>query len=84
MITSPYYSAPEFNSTELFTEKLDIWALGCIMQEICTLKLNNVVDSAQRNIKGKISAIPDMYPTELNDLCVSCLNPDPTLRPAAS
>jgi serine/threonine protein kinase len=33
---TPIYMAPEFFSTGTYTNKVDIWALGCIIYEICT------------------------------------------------
>lgn len=37
-ICSQYYASPEFYSQSKMDQKTDIWALGCILHEMCCLK----------------------------------------------
>ncbi len=38
MVGTPYYMSPEMYENKPYTTKSDIWALGCILYELCTLK----------------------------------------------
>jgi NIMA (never in mitosis gene a)-related kinase len=38
MVGTPYYMSPEMYENKPYTHKSDIWALGCILYELCTLK----------------------------------------------
>jgi NIMA (never in mitosis gene a)-related kinase 1/4/5 len=35
---TPYYMSPEVCQNKPYTYQSDIWALGCILYELCTLK----------------------------------------------
>jgi len=35
---TPYYMSPEVCQNKPYTYKSDVWALGCILYELCTLK----------------------------------------------
>lgn len=36
--TQPYYMAPEVCTNQPYTYKSDVWSLGCVVYELCTLK----------------------------------------------
>ena len=38
MVGTPYYMSPEMYENKPYSDKSDIWALGCILYELCTLK----------------------------------------------
>lgn len=38
VVGTPYYMAPEACQSEPYTSKSDVWALGVILYELCTLK----------------------------------------------
>ncbi len=55
MIGTPYYVSPELVNGEKYSYKSDVWAIGCILYELCYLKrafdgkspnniLNDIVD----------------------------------------
>ena len=56
-----FYMAPEIINYNKYTNKVDIWSLGCILYELCTLKKcfdsNNIIQLAKlinSGIHGKI------------------------------
>ena len=38
MIGTPYYISPELVNEEKYSYKSDVWAIGCILYELCYLK----------------------------------------------
>ena len=38
VVGTPYYMPPEACQSEPYTSKSDVWALGIILYELCTLK----------------------------------------------
>ena len=38
VIGTPYYLSPEICKSEPYGYKSDVWSLGCILYELCTLK----------------------------------------------
>lgn len=39
MVGTPYYMAPEVCESKPYTFKSDVWALGCVLYELSTLKV---------------------------------------------
>ena len=50
------YTAPEIYNGEKYTNKVDIWALGCIIHELCTLEYcfsdNNLIELMKKISSG--------------------------------
>ena len=42
-VGTPLYMAPELLENRAYTEKVDMWSLGCILYEMC--KLEHVFDA---------------------------------------
>lgn len=38
MVGTPYYLSPEMAEEKPYNEKSDVWALGCVLYELCTLR----------------------------------------------
>ena len=38
MVGTPYYLSPELCEGRPYNDKSDIWSLGCVLYELCTLK----------------------------------------------
>ncbi|OXB70380.1 UNVERIFIED_CONTAM: hypothetical protein H355_003496, partial [Colinus virginianus] len=58
-IGTPYYLSPEICQNRPYNNKSDIWALGCVLYEMCTLKHAAVRETevkSKRPAQGQISA----------------------------
>ena len=88
MVGTPYYMSPEMYENKPYTHKSDIWALGCILYELCTLKRAfegaNIMALIFQIIKSEVKPIPKMYSKDLKILVKKILNKDPKVRPGMS
>lgn len=84
-IGTPYYLSPEICQGKNYNQKSDIWSLGCVLYEICTLQ--HAFDSNCMNglitkiLRSKQAPIPSFYSPELRHLVDSLLYKDPKKRP---
>jgi NIMA (never in mitosis gene a)-related kinase len=62
-----------------------VWALGCILYELCTLKQafssQNLLGLVFKIVQGKQDPIPEEYSPQLRELCSMLLDKDETKRP---
>ncbi|KAI5813265.1 kinase-like domain-containing protein [Pyronema omphalodes] len=84
-VGTPYYMSPEIVSDLPYTNKSDIWSLGCIIYELCQLSppFNaktqwSLIDKIKT---GKYAPIPKQYSPELRHVIDICLKVDPSKRP---
>jgi len=88
MVGTPYYLSPEMCEEKPYNEKSDIWALGCVLYELCVQKHPFQAHSQGtlilKIIKGRYSPIPGTYSQELIEIVNLCLNKDYKKRPTAS
>jgi serine/threonine protein kinase len=82
------YSAPEVLRGKPYGESCDLWSLGCVVYEICTLqkafKIANTTKILATINKQEIPIISDDRDPGLVMLCNRLLNPDPARRPSAA
>ncbi|XP_048874277.1 serine/threonine-protein kinase Nek4 isoform X2 [Brienomyrus brachyistius] len=85
LIGTPYYMSPELFSNKPYNYKSDIWALGCCVYEMATLKhafnakdMNSLV---YRIVEGKLPQMPSKYDLQLGELIRSMLSKKPEERP---
>ncbi|XP_077308326.1 serine/threonine-protein kinase Nek4 isoform X2 [Lithobates pipiens] len=85
LIGTPYYMSPELFSNKPYNYKSDVWALGCCVYEMATLKhafnakdMNSLV---YRIIEGKLPPMPRVYSSDLGDLIGTMLSRQPEKRP---
>ena len=64
-VGTPYYLSPEVCEDRPYNNKSDIWALGCVLYEMCTLghpfEAKNQAALLLKIIKGKYVSIPRIY-----------------------
>jgi NIMA (never in mitosis gene a)-related kinase len=69
---TPYYMSPEVCQNKPYTYQSDIWALGCILFELCSLKhafhAENLLGLVFKIVQDKQDKIPDIYSEGLQDL----------------
>ncbi|XP_020346933.1 serine/threonine-protein kinase Nek4 isoform X2 [Oncorhynchus kisutch] len=85
LIGTPYYMSPELFSNKPYNHKSDVWALGCCVYEMSTLKhafnakdMNSLV---YRIVEGKLPQMPSKYDPQLGALIKSMLCKRPEDRP---
>ncbi|EAS03793.1 plant dual-specificity MAP kinase kinase family domain protein (macronuclear) [Tetrahymena thermophila SB210] len=85
LIGTPYYLSPEVCENKPYTYQSDIWALGCVLFEMCALKHPFVSESLMalvvKIIREPNPNIPNMYSSDLNCLVQILLAKKPESRP---
>ncbi|NXL58623.1 NEK4 kinase, partial [Chordeiles acutipennis] len=86
LIGTPYYMSPELFSNKPYNYKSDVWALGCCVYEMATLKhafnardMNSLV---YRIIEGKLPPMPKDYSPQLVQIIRTMLSKKPEERPS--
>jgi len=81
---TPYYMSPEQLNADKYDESCDIWSLGCILYEMCTLeppfKAMNAHLLEKKITEGAYEKLPSRYSTDLSNLIQRMLCKDPTKR----
>eukprot|EP01135_Chromosphaera_perkinsii_P003564 Nk52_evm22s248 gene=Nk52_evmTU22s248 len=87
VVGTPYNMSPELCEDKPYNRKSDIWALGCLLYELCTLEhpfegqcLPAIV---LKIVRGKYKAIPPLYSSQMSEVIDSMLNLEPEDRPDA-
>lgn len=84
-VGTPYYMSPELATGRQYDTKSDIWALGCIVYELCALSPPfDAADQTEltRKIKlGCVPALPRIYSRDLQEAVSAMLQLDPRRRP---
>ncbi|XP_048237261.1 serine/threonine-protein kinase Nek10-like [Haliotis rufescens] len=80
------YSCPEIVQNQPYGEKADMWALGCILYQMCTLNppffSNNMLTLATKIVEADYTPIPEEdYSERLRSTIRSCITACPESRP---
>uniref|UniRef100_A0A8K9UXI5 Serine/threonine-protein kinase Nek8 n=1 Tax=Oncorhynchus mykiss TaxID=8022 RepID=A0A8K9UXI5_ONCMY len=85
VVGTPCYISPELCEGKPYNQKSDIWALGCVLYELASLKrafeAANLPALVLKIMSGTFAPISDRYSTELRQLIMNMLNLDPSKRP---
>ena len=86
VIGTPCYISPELCEGKPYNRKSDIWALGCVLYELSTLKkafeASNLPALVLKIMKGSFNPISERYSKDFKNLVLSMLQIDPAKRPS--
>ncbi|ESU38096.1 Kinase, NEK [Giardia duodenalis] len=87
-VGTPLYMAPELLENKSYTEKVDIWSLGCIIYELCALQPPYVatsLDSLKAKVKrGVRPFVPNHFSPDLRRIIDMMLIKEPEKRPSTT
>ncbi|KAK3522626.1 hypothetical protein QTP86_028197 [Hemibagrus guttatus] len=87
-IGTPYYLSPEICENKPYNNKSDIWALGCVLYEMCTLKhafeAGNMKNLVLNIIRGSYPPVSVHYSQDLRTLLGQLFKRNPRERPSVS
>lgn len=85
IVGTPYYLSPELCEEKPYNNKSDIWSLGCVLYELCTLRhpfeATNQGALALKILRCQYNPIPATYSRSLKDLVDKLLTKDYRIRP---
>lgn len=85
---TPYYFSPELCQSKPYNNKSDVWSLGVILYEMCTLNrpfnAKSLRDLLKKILVGQYDPIPETVPTEIRQLCAALLQVNPAQRPSVN
>ncbi len=85
VVGTPYYMSPEICQNHPYSFKSDVWSLGCILYELCTLehpfKSNNLLNLVYKIVHEDPEPIPQQYSGDLGALAGLLLQKMPEDRP---
>ena len=86
VVGTPYYMSPEVCENKAYNYKSDLWAMGCILYELCTLNhafdASNLLGLVFKIVQESYPPIPDHYSPELKGLVDELLSKDASKRPS--
>lgn len=80
--------SPEIYQNKQYDYKSDVWALGCVLYELITLKhafdANSMAALSQKVLRGNYVPIPKKFSSNLCQLISDMLQVNPAKRPTLS
>lgn len=55
MVGTPYYFAPELMLQQKYDSKVDMWGLGIVLMELCTLQERPINGQACRIVEASVA-----------------------------
>uniref|UniRef100_A0A8C7AZY1 non-specific serine/threonine protein kinase n=1 Tax=Neovison vison TaxID=452646 RepID=A0A8C7AZY1_NEOVI len=87
-VGTPYYLSPEICQNKPYNNKTDIWSLGCVLYELCTLKHpfegHNLHQLVLKICQAHFAPIPTTFSRDLQALISQLFEVSPRDRPSIS
>ncbi|XP_054648413.1 NIMA-related kinase 12 [Dunckerocampus dactyliophorus] len=87
-VGTPCYLSPELCQDVPYSSKCDIWALGCLLYELCALRppfaASNLLSLFYKITKGEYDPLPELYSQNVTSLMHRMLCIEPANRPSAA
>eukprot|EP00929_Paragymnodinium_shiwhaense_P095126 TRINITY_DN5609_c0_g1_i6.p1 TRINITY_DN5609_c0_g1~~TRINITY_DN5609_c0_g1_i6.p1 ORF type:complete len:548 (-),score=113.54 TRINITY_DN5609_c0_g1_i6:66-1613(-) len=87
-IGTPYYLSPEVCQEKPYSWGSDVWAMGCILYELCALRVPFDAPSmqglVQKIVQGPIPSVPNKFSPFVVQVCGQMLSRNPTQRPSVA
>ena len=84
-IGTPHYMPPEVWRNRPYTFNSDVWALGCVLFEMCTFSVPFEARSMEelrfKVMKGKFPALPAVYSSDMQKMVRWLMIAEPSQRP---
>lgn len=84
-VGTPYYMSPEIVAAERYGPESDVWAMGCIIYELCDgrppFDARTHFHLVQKIKDGKFESLPSCYSEDLRNVVSRCLQVNPSKRP---
>lgn len=88
VVGTPYSMSPEVCESKPYSYESDVWALGCVLYEMCVLKhafdANNLLGLVWKIVRDDYPPIPDEYSFSLKSLIKDMLTKNPEKRPSVN
>uniref|UniRef100_A0AC11DQR1 NIMA related kinase 5 n=1 Tax=Ovis aries TaxID=9940 RepID=A0AC11DQR1_SHEEP len=85
-IGTPYYLSPEICQNKPYNNKTDIWSLGCVLYELCTLRHpfegNNLQQLVLKICQARVPPISPRFSRDLQFLISQLFEVSPRDRPS--
>ena len=85
-IGTPYYLSPEICENKPYNNKSDLWAMGCVLYEMATLKhafqAGSMKNLILKIIRGSYPPVHSRYSYDLRHLVTALLKRNPKERPS--
>ncbi|CAL1171079.1 unnamed protein product [Cladocopium goreaui] len=80
-VGTPYYLSPEICEEKPYNELSDVWAFGCVVYEMCTLRhpfeAKNQAALLIKILRGQFAPIDTKYSEDLRELIDGCMQREP-------
>ena len=77
--------SPEVCESKPYTFKSDVWSLGCVLYELCTLEhafqADNLLGLVYKIVREEPKQIPEIYSEQMQEIVTLLLTKDVEKRP---
>ncbi|XP_053521443.1 serine/threonine-protein kinase Nek5 [Artibeus jamaicensis] len=85
-VGTPYYLSPEICQNKAYNNKTDIWSLGCVLYELCTLRhpfeAHNLHQLVLRICRAHVAPVSPWFSPDLQALISQLFQVSPRDRPS--